>query len=361
MLDFQPTLFEVMRFVPPYVKPLRVISHVAQLVQHRPGLGDRGLLAQPIPGVLQDSPDNCLTQSKTGLATLRRDGFSSLVAREAGAVTTRPIRFKGRYLFVNADVDHGELRAEILGADGKVIEPFSRSNCIPHQLDSTNAQIQWRPRDDLKELAGQAVQFRFYLTKGSIYWVWVSPDRSGASYGYVAAGGPGFSGPTDTVGDKGSGDGGRANLSDLDKLQGTWRLVSHRRCGTSSTPQTMSQRDVMHYKLVVSGDKYVFYHRRMPVEEVIVIDESEEPKTMDFRFLDRFERKGIYRFEGDRLTICRVPIFGNFRGDLDFRPTKFEIGASSLEDLVLQVWQRAEDGSESGSQKGIGRVPKIKR
>ncbi|MDY0169522.1 MAG: hypothetical protein RBS80_23470 [Thermoguttaceae bacterium] len=28
-----------------------------------------------------------------------------------------------------------------------------------------------------------------------------SPDASGAGHGYVAAGGPGFTGPTDTVGD----------------------------------------------------------------------------------------------------------------------------------------------------------------
>jgi len=32
---------------------------------------------------------------------------------------------------------------------------------------------------------------------------WVSPDRSGASHGYVAAGGPEFTGPTDTVGSDG--------------------------------------------------------------------------------------------------------------------------------------------------------------
>jgi hypothetical protein len=33
-----------------------------------------------------------------------------------------------------------------------------------------------------------------------LYSFWVSPDRSGASYGYVAAGGRGFTGSRDTVG-----------------------------------------------------------------------------------------------------------------------------------------------------------------
>jgi len=44
------------------------------------------------------------------------------------------------------------------------------------------------------------VRFRFHLRLGALYSFWVSPDASGASHGYVAAGGPGFTGPTDTVG-----------------------------------------------------------------------------------------------------------------------------------------------------------------
>jgi len=44
------------------------------------------------------------------------------------------------------------------------------------------------------------VRLRFHLRSGRLYAFWVSPDASGASGGYVAAGGPGFTGPTDTVG-----------------------------------------------------------------------------------------------------------------------------------------------------------------
>jgi len=140
--------------------------------------------------------------STTGLATLRRDGFASLDAGESeGTMTTRPVRFKGRYLFVNADVDGGgQLRAEVLNADGKVIEPFSRSNCVPCTTDATLARLEWQGADDLAKLAGQPIRFRFYLTSGSLYAFWVTPDASGASHGYVAAGGPGFGGPVDTVG-----------------------------------------------------------------------------------------------------------------------------------------------------------------
>ncbi len=40
----------------------------------------------------------------------------------------------------------------------------------------------------------------FYLEGGRLYSFWVAPTQRGESRGYVAAGGPAFSGPMDTVG-----------------------------------------------------------------------------------------------------------------------------------------------------------------
>jgi hypothetical protein len=62
-------------------------------------------------------------------------------------------------------------------------------------------QVNWEGKSDLAELSGKPVRIKFYLENGSLYSFWVSPDKSGASYGYVGAGGPGFTGPTDTVGE----------------------------------------------------------------------------------------------------------------------------------------------------------------
>ena len=137
----------------------------------------------------------------TGLATLRRDGFASMDAGEtAGTLTTRAVIFKGRYLFVNADARGGELHVEVLDGDGKVIPGFSRSFCQPVTTDGTIQPVHWMESRDLAALAGKTVRFRFDLTRGSLYSFWVSPDESGASYGYIAAGGPGFPEPRDTVG-----------------------------------------------------------------------------------------------------------------------------------------------------------------
>jgi len=139
----------------------------------------------------------------TGLATLRRDGFASMNAGQAeGTLTTRPVRFQGTHLFANADAAGGELRAEVLDADGATIAPFTRDNCIPLTADSTIAELRFNGADDLSKLAGRPVRLRFYLKGASLYAFWLSPAPTGASHGYVAAGGPGYAGPVDTVGVK---------------------------------------------------------------------------------------------------------------------------------------------------------------
>lgn len=148
------------------------------------------------------SEDRAKGPATTGLAVLRRDGFASMDADEqAGTLTTRPVTFKGKYLFVNADIARGgELRVEVLDHDGKVVPGLAKDDCVPVATDSTLAAMRWKGFEDLAALAGKPVRFRFHLTRGKLYAFWVSPQESGASHGYVAAGGPGYTGYTDTVG-----------------------------------------------------------------------------------------------------------------------------------------------------------------
>jgi hypothetical protein len=140
------------------------------------------------------------TGGATGLAVLRRDGFASLDAGpEGGTLTTRPVTFRGRHLFVNADVASGELTAEVLDGRGRVVEGLGRTDCVPVRADRTLQEVTWKA-GTLAGVAGRPVKFRFHVRGGRLYAFWVSPARSGASHGYVAAGGPGLSGPVDTVG-----------------------------------------------------------------------------------------------------------------------------------------------------------------
>ena len=143
--------------------------------------GRRGLPGTNEPGVCS-----------TGLATLRRDGFASMgegetrVRRVApstppGTLTTRPIRFSGRHLFVNVDAKAGELRVELLDREGRTIAPFSAANCVPVRVDSTRAQVAWSTAPDLARVAGEIVRFRFHVTRGQLYAFWVSPSADGPS------------------------------------------------------------------------------------------------------------------------------------------------------------------------------------
>ena len=160
--------------------------------------GRRGVPGTSEPGVCS-----------TGLATLRRDGFVSMDDRDdaraisrvdtqipRGTLITRPVTFSGRFLFVNARIT-GELRVEILDREGQPIDGFGAGRCAPLHGDGTRMAVLWEGGRDLSALAGRPVRFRFTLRNGELYAFWVSPATSGVSRGYVAAGGPGFSGPID--------------------------------------------------------------------------------------------------------------------------------------------------------------------
>jgi hypothetical protein len=152
-------------------------------------------------GIAPDGTRHMYAGGSTHVALLRRDGFASMDAGEAGGeLVTRPLTFPGRHLFVNADACRGELRVEVLDRAGRPIAPFTADNCLPLRSDRTLAAVRWKGVPDLSALAGRPVRFRFYLRSSDLFAFWISPDECGASYGYTAAGGPGFSGPRDTMG-----------------------------------------------------------------------------------------------------------------------------------------------------------------
>jgi hypothetical protein len=108
--------------------------------------------------------------------------------------------FAGKHLFVNVDCPSGELRVEVLDEGGEVISQLTAAECNPVHTDATLYKITWNSKDDLSGLEGKPVCFRFHLTNGKLYSFWVSPDESGASYGYVGAGGPGYDSVLDNKG-----------------------------------------------------------------------------------------------------------------------------------------------------------------
>jgi hypothetical protein len=133
----------------------------------------------------------------TGLAVLRRDGFASLDAGEVeGTLTTRPVRFTGKYLFVNADAREGELAGEVLDERDRVVPGLAPADCFAVRTDRTRQAVTWK-EGSLARVAGKTLKLRFHLKKARLFAFWVSRQNTGESQGYVAAGGPGFTGSVD--------------------------------------------------------------------------------------------------------------------------------------------------------------------
>ena len=148
-------------------------------------------------GLAPDGSRGMYTGASVGIATLRRDGFASMDAdAKGGTLTTRPVTFTGKHLFVNAACPQGELRVEILDTGNKVIAPYTLENCKTFSGDKTCHRISWIGGDACP--TNRPVRFRFHLKTGNLYAVWVSPSTNGASRGYLAAGGPGYDGIIDT-------------------------------------------------------------------------------------------------------------------------------------------------------------------
>jgi hypothetical protein len=138
--------------------------------------------------------------ASTGLATLRRDGFAHMDAGAGGGeLTTRAITFKGDRLFVNVNAPQGELRVSVLDANGSPVEGLTAQDCVPISQDSACAEVKWSSgagsKSDaphLSSVAGRPCRLRFHLQSGQLFSFWVTDDPNGASSGYMAAGGPGF-------------------------------------------------------------------------------------------------------------------------------------------------------------------------
>src|SRR5262249_55287215 len=89
-----------------------------------------------------------------GLATLRRDGSASLTPEATrGHVTTRPLTFTGRRLFLNADVrPGGRIRIAALDRDGAPLPTLTADRCRPLTGDGTAQPVTWEG-GDLGDLA----------------------------------------------------------------------------------------------------------------------------------------------------------------------------------------------------------------
>ena len=107
---------------------------------------------------------------RLGRATWQRDRFVALAAADEGMVVTKPLLLPAAVsaLEVNADAADGQLRVELCGPDGRALDGYSRTDCVPLQTDELHWQVRW-------ENAGATiegpVQIRFVLNRSKLYRV----------------------------------------------------------------------------------------------------------------------------------------------------------------------------------------------
>jgi uncharacterized protein (TIGR03067 family) len=115
------------------------------------------------------------------------------------------------------------------------------------------------------------------------------------------------------------------------KLEGTWTMSSLEQGGKKSAVATGKER-----KLTIKGDHWtVSGGAKKGSSMIFTIDPSKDPKTIDLSVkmgAKEHVSKGIYKLEGDTLTICRCV---GKEGD---RPADFK----SKKGYVLVVWKRAD-------------------
>ena len=104
-------------------------------------------------------------------AIMRLDGFVSVDAPyEGGEIITRPIKFKGNNLEINADTGAGgSIRVEILDRNGYPVPDFTidESNWIIG--NSVRFPVSWTSDRNLESLQGETIRLRFVMRDCKLY------------------------------------------------------------------------------------------------------------------------------------------------------------------------------------------------
>jgi hypothetical protein len=110
-----------------------------------------------------------------GLAKLRRDGFTSLNAGQTpGQIITRPMTFKGKKLFVNADVaEDGWVKAAVLTRESEPVASYTLDDSIALTKDTTKGRMIWNSKKELAPPGDDHLRLVFQLKNAKLYSFWI--------------------------------------------------------------------------------------------------------------------------------------------------------------------------------------------
>ena len=111
-----------------------------------------------------------------GFSTIRKEGFASIRSGEnEGFVLTRPLRWPGGRLFVNADASRGMIRARVTDLRRQTIDGFDYPDCEPFQGDGVRHPVSWKG-GSLVDFQGRIIRLEFRLRNADLY-AFVAGDK----------------------------------------------------------------------------------------------------------------------------------------------------------------------------------------
>ncbi len=103
-----------------------------------------------------------------GMAKLRKDGFVSLDAGDAGGFLRTPlVLLDGSRLSLNVNAAGGEVKVQVVDESGQAVPGFAFADCQPVSGDSVRKMVRWRR--PLRVLQGQPVHLEFSLQQAELY------------------------------------------------------------------------------------------------------------------------------------------------------------------------------------------------
>ena len=106
-----------------------------------------------------------------GLVKFRKEGFVSIRADERGLesyVVTRPLRWPGGELAINADASDGYVKVAATDAFRRPYEGFTFEDCVPFTGDAVRHGVAWKDAR-MSALEGNVVRLEFAFKRADLF------------------------------------------------------------------------------------------------------------------------------------------------------------------------------------------------